>query len=85
MQTLQGSYGFDYPLGIAFDGTHLWVDNYGGNFVTERDASDGTWVQTLLGVSYGFNYPFGVAFDGSHLWVTNVGGQLGHGGAQDMR
>ena len=59
VQTLSGgSYGFTVPIGIAFDGTHLWVTNYnGGNSVTEINASDGSWVQTLSGGSYGFNFP----------------------------
>ena len=48
VQTLAGgSYGFQDPLGIAFDGTDLWVTNYIGSSVTEIDASDGSWVRTL--------------------------------------
>ena len=35
------SYRFDSPDGIAFDGTHIWVANGGGNSVTELDASSG--------------------------------------------
>ena len=30
-----GSYGFSYPSGVAFDGSHIWVANYNGNSVTE--------------------------------------------------
>jgi hypothetical protein len=30
-----GSYGFNVPWGMAFDGTHLWVTNFAGNSVTE--------------------------------------------------
>jgi DNA-binding beta-propeller fold protein YncE len=75
VQTLSGgSYGFNYPYGVAFDGSHIWVTNYVGNSVTELKASDSSWVQTLSGGSYGFNYPDGVAFDGSHIWVANDGG-----------
>ena len=69
-----GSFGFNGPYAVAFDGTHLWVTNLGGNSVTELNASDGSWVRTLSGGSYGFNNSRGVAFDGTHLWVTNVGG-----------
>ena len=68
-----GSYGFASPQGVAFDGTHIWVTNY-ANSVTEINASDGSWVQTLSGGSYGFNGPYGVAFDGTHIWVTNYYG-----------
>jgi DNA-binding beta-propeller fold protein YncE len=59
---------------IAFDGTHLWVTNYGGSSVTELNASDGSWVRTVSGGSYGFSAPDAIAFDGAHLWVTNHGG-----------
>ena len=75
MRTLSGaSYGFGSPLGIAFDGSHLWVTNDVGNSVTEFNKSDGSWVRTASGGSYGFNSPIGIAFDGSHLWVTNAFG-----------
>ena len=30
-----GSYGFNYPRGVAFDGSHIWVTNYNGSSVTE--------------------------------------------------
>jgi hypothetical protein len=30
-----GSYGFNGPYGVAFDGTHIWVTNQAGNSVTE--------------------------------------------------
>ena len=69
-----GSYGFDVPEAISFDGAHIWVTNWSGNSVTELDASDGAWVQTLSGGSYGFDQPNGIAFDGTHIWVINVGG-----------
>ena len=75
VQTLAGgSFGFDNPRAIAFDGTHLWVPNYSGNSVTELNASDGSWIQTLSGAPYGFDSPDGILFDGAHVWVANQGG-----------
>jgi hypothetical protein len=59
------------PRGVAFDGTHIWVTNYGGRSVTEFNASDGSWVRTLSGDSYRLHGPQGVAFDGTNLWVAN--------------
>ena len=63
---------------MAFDGTHIWVVNAGGNTpptqqpsVTELNASTGAWVQTLSGESYGFEFPEAAAFDGIHIWVVN--------------
>ena len=69
-----GSYGFNEPDGIAFDGTHIWATNWSGDSVSELDASDGDLVQTFSGGSYGFNEPDGVAFDGTHIWVANYAG-----------
>ena len=50
------------------------MTNIIGNSVTELDASNGLWVQTLSGGSYGFDGPEGIAFDGTHIWVTNSSG-----------
>ena len=33
-----GSYGFDHPSGVAFDGTNMWVSNVVGNSVTKFPA-----------------------------------------------
>jgi hypothetical protein len=38
---IAGSYGFNGPRALAFDGRDLWVANYGGNSLTEVNASDG--------------------------------------------
>jgi hypothetical protein len=56
-----GSYAFNGPTGAAYDGTHIWVTNAGGNSVTEFDAGNGAFVRTLSGGSYGFDAPTGVA------------------------
>jgi DNA-binding beta-propeller fold protein YncE len=68
-----GSYGFNGPWGIATDGTHVWVDNYGrastGDSVTELNASNGIRVRTL----YGIKAPYSVAVQGGHVWVANGG------------
>ena len=45
-----------------------------GDSVTELNASDGSWVQTLSGGSYGFNAPYAIAVDGAHVWVANSSG-----------
>jgi YVTN family beta-propeller protein len=57
------------PVGVAFDGSNIWVANQGSNTVTKLVASTGTVVGTY---SVGSN-PFGVAFDGTNIWVTNEG------------
>jgi uncharacterized protein (TIGR03437 family) len=55
------------PLGIAFDGTNVWVTNDGSATVTKLRASTGATVGTY---SVGIN-PDGIAFDGVNIWVAN--------------
>lgn len=81
-------YGFLKPDGIVFDGAHMWVANYGtgGNSsrVTEFNAADGKWIQTLRNggsVPYGFSESAGIAFDGTHIWVVNTTGGSGNLGS----
>ncbi len=52
----------------------IWVPNYTKPSVTEINASDGSWVQTLSGGSYGFVFPLAIVFDGTHLWVADITG-----------
>jgi|HubBroStandDraft_1064217.scaffolds.fasta_scaffold230105_1 hypothetical protein len=68
-----GSYGFDAPHALAYDGTRVWVANAGGDSVTEVDASSGGLVRTLSGGSYGFDEPLALAYDGTRIWVANDG------------
>ena len=58
------------PQGVAFDGSNIWVTNYGSSTVSKLLASTGATVGTY---SVGTN-PWGVAFDGSNIWVANYGG-----------
>jgi DNA-binding beta-propeller fold protein YncE len=53
---------------MAFDGTNIWVANYGSNTLTKLQTSDGTVAGTF---SVGANP---IAFDGADIWVANVGG-----------
>ncbi|HEV3456856.1 MAG TPA: hypothetical protein VHG32_09880 [Thermoanaerobaculia bacterium] len=59
------------PLGLAFDGAHIWVTNNSGEpdqtgSVTELNASDGSKVGTFPVVK-----PSALVFDGAHLWISN--------------
>lgn len=57
------------PNGVAFDGTNVWVANYGSNTVTKINASTGAVIGTYgVGVN-----PRGVAYDGFRIWVANSG------------
>src|SRR5438552_2589388 len=55
------------PIGVAFDGTNIWVANGGSNDVTKLRASDGNVLGTF---AVGSN-PFYMAFDGASIWVAN--------------
>ena len=57
------------PLGVAFDGTSVWVANYGSNTVSKISMLTNTVAATVaVGSS-----PQSVAFDGANIWVTNAG------------
>jgi DNA-binding beta-propeller fold protein YncE len=55
------------PIGIAFDGTNIWVANQSNSTVTEVRVSDGG----LLGVVRAGAFPQGIAFDGVNIWVAD--------------
>jgi serine/threonine protein kinase len=59
------------PSALASDGAHIWVAN-GGHSIDEFNASDGTWVRTLLPLSA---YPApadpdGLLPTGGRLWMA---------------
>ena len=55
-----------FPIGVAFDGTNVWVANSVSNNVTKLRASDGSVLGAFVG-----EFPIGVAFDGTNIWVAN--------------
>jgi hypothetical protein len=70
LQWYPATYGVGLsPEGVAFDGSNIWVANYGGNSVTKLLASTGAVVGTYA-VGIG---PVSVAFDGTNIWVANYG------------
>jgi DNA-binding beta-propeller fold protein YncE len=81
VRTLSGRrYGFRTPSAIAVDGPHIWVVNEPGSgmnpgsgpgSLTELNASNGRWIQTLPGGRDGLNDPSEITAAGSHLWVAN--------------
>jgi hypothetical protein len=60
----------DLPLGICFDGLHLWVARYDAALVDKWRAPDATYVATY---DTG-NSPYDVVYDGIHVWIVNYGG-----------
>ena len=57
----------EFPIGVAFDGTNIWVANAGSNNVKKLRASDGAVLETFTVGTL----PLQVAFDGANIWVTN--------------
>ncbi len=56
----------DQPTGIASDGEHIWVANFGSDTVSRIDRETGVVTSFPVG-----DQPWGVAYDGTHVWVTN--------------
>jgi DNA-binding beta-propeller fold protein YncE len=77
VQLLAGSgYGFNGPVAVAADGTHVWVadNDGGGGSVTELDAATGGLAQLLTGPKYQLSTPAAIAVAGTRVWVANSGG-----------
>ena len=65
----------NFPIAIAFDGTNIWVANYGSNNVTVLNAFTGQPASNINGgnpINVGIN-PRDIVFDGTNIWVTNYG------------
>jgi hypothetical protein len=76
---------FDYPIGIATDGTNLYVADYGSNEIRQVVISSGA--VTLLagdptgasghapgtGTSATFYYPYAITTDGTNLYEADYG------------
>jgi hypothetical protein len=59
-----------FPLGIAFDGTHLWTANNGGS--VSIITPQATIPYPVTTVSTGFIDLRGIVYDGAHIWVTDA-------------
>src|SRR5579862_5666021 len=54
------------PQALAFDGTSMWITNYGNYSVTKLRTSD------LSSTTFSIlQTPTGVAFDGARIWVPD--------------
>ena len=56
----------DQPTGIASDGEHIWVANFGSDTASRIDRTTGAVTSFPVG-----DGPWGVAYDGTYVWVTN--------------
>ena len=66
------------PYGVAFDGTSIWVTNFGSNSVTRMRESDGACVvndivqPNLSACTFNVETePIALMFDGEYIWVAN--------------
>lgn len=60
------------PASPVFDGSSIWVPNFGSASVSVVRASNGAILQTLTG--NGLSEPDSAAFDGERILVTNFSG-----------
>jgi hypothetical protein len=59
-----------FPLGITFDGTHLWTANNGSS--VSIITPQATIPYPVTTVSTGFIDLRGIVYDGTHIWVTDA-------------
>ena len=62
------STGLSNPWGLTYDGTYIWVSNYGNGTVVKFNPANGDIAGTYS--SYGTG-PKGITWDGAHIWVVN--------------
>jgi sugar lactone lactonase YvrE len=60
----------DYPEGLAWDGVHLWSNNFTDGALYRLDPADGRVVGRYVGGLLPHR-PEGLAWDGSHLWTVD--------------
>jgi hypothetical protein len=64
--------GFNRPVGIAYDGTHLWVVDSGDDALYRVNPANGAVLETVaMGIITSISIP---VFDGSNIWVPIIGG-----------
>jgi hypothetical protein len=71
-----GGTGFNYPMGITFQGSNLYVANYGGNTVSVCTLDADATVSNCLVTGSGFAGPMAVTFNpgGTLAYVANNSG-----------
>jgi hypothetical protein len=60
--------GFNQPVGIVFDGTHLWVVDYGDDALYRVNPANGAILETLA-MGAITSTPAVPVFDGANIWV----------------
>jgi hypothetical protein len=60
----------DYPEGLCWDGTHLWVNNFTDGSLAKVDPASGATLATYRGGGLPAS-PEGLAWDGERLWTCD--------------
>jgi DNA-binding beta-propeller fold protein YncE len=58
-----------FPVGLAFDGYHIWTSDAETQLIHMLDPNTNTILKTIN--APGGEYPNGLCFDGEYLWVAN--------------
>jgi hypothetical protein len=64
--------GFNAPTGIAFNGSHAYVADYGNNTVDVCTVGLDGSLSTCLSTGNGFQSPWQLAISGNMLYATNI-------------
>lgn len=63
----------NYPTGLTFDGTHLWLADYQTDLLYRIDPENGEVTGSISSPGY---WPEGLAWDGEALWNADLKGGL---------
>jgi hypothetical protein len=59
--------GFTNPFGALYDGSNVWVTNFGAASIVKLDGNGAILLTATVGVA-----PQSPIFDGSNIWVPNI-------------
>lgn len=60
-----------YPTGIAYDGSNIWLADRKTDLIYLVDPADGAVLRSIASPGY---WPTGMAWDGSYLWCADIKG-----------
>jgi transglutaminase-like putative cysteine protease/sugar lactone lactonase YvrE len=63
----------NYPAGLTFDGTNLWMADYHTDLLYCIEPVSGTVIRTIPAPAY---WTEGLAWDGKNLWIADVKGGI---------
>ena len=65
---------FDNPLGLATNGSLVWVANTASNSVSELNSSNDSLVRSVSLAADGLDSPIAIAVNRTNVWIANKAG-----------